>query len=386
MRKHLVTRLFSLVVLVVLASACAAPATPTPPPTPTQPPTAVPLPTVPPTPALPTPTRAPTMTPTQAPTATPSQPSPTPVPPTKTPVPATPRPAATATPPKPPAPTGSIAYHVNDKGIDVIRVISLDSNTVTPLVDIGPVMDLTLRTNARPGDFSPDNSKFAYIYVTAPGQSDVLKVLDLRNPDARTNTRSLYSSEAKGGLSSPTWSPDGSRLAFIRMRNNQQFWAVDVINADGSGRADLRTNTLGEQFRGGIAWSKLGVLAFAQNLGTPNEVYSLFTDGGGLTNLSKALEVDDGAPSWSPDGKLIAFTSNRDKAQQIYVMNADGTGVRRVSQGGFNDMSPVWSPDGKWLAFASFRENSTDVYIMDTNGGNVKRITTGGGDLPTWSH
>ncbi len=66
-------------------------------------------------------------------------------------------------------------------------------------------------------------------------------------------------------------------------------------------------------------------------------------------------------------------------------MNADGTGARRVSDSPFADFSPAWAPDGNWITFASIRESSTDVYIMDLQGSNVRRITTGGADHPIWA-
>jgi Tol biopolymer transport system component len=292
--------------------------------------------------------------------------------------------AVTAT--RPPAPKGSIAYHLNDNGIDRVRVINLDNNSTTPLVDIGPVMDLTYRTNAAYGAWSPDNSMFAYISTVSPGGSNILRVIDFKSGA----TRSLYSSDAGGGLSSPTWSPDGKKIAFIRLAGNQRVWAIDVVNADGTKcsekfECEITTNTQGEQFRGGLAWSSQGIYVLAINSTGPSNVYTMFMDGGGRTNLTNH-PADDSTPIWSPDGKLIAFTSNRDGKPQIYVMNADGSNLRKVSQGDFPDFSPTWSPDGNWIAFASVRNNSTDIYMMDVNGGNVTRLTTTGGDRPVWSH
>ncbi len=91
-----------------------------------------------------------------------------------------------------------------------------------------------------------------------------------------------------------------------------------------------------------------------------------------------------GEPSWSRDGRLIAFVSRRDGHSHIYVMRADGTHVRRVTDGTSDDDGPAWAPDRRRIAFS--RERA--LYVVATAGGAARRLGRGiGGDAgnPTWS-
>jgi TolB protein len=91
-------------------------------------------------------------------------------------------------------------------------------------------------------------------------------------------------------------------------------------------------------------------------------------------------------PAFSPDGSKIAFTSNRDGNPEIYVMNRDGSGLRRLTNNPAIDVTPTWSPTGTQLAFTSDRSGSPQIYVMNADGTGQQKITGESYcDRPTWS-
>jgi hypothetical protein len=122
-------------------------------------------------------------------------------------------------------------------------------------------------------------------------------------------------------------------------------------------------------------WSPDGrTIAFDSDRSGQTQVYAMDTDGSNQRLLI-------GGPgrsfvgSWAPDGTKLAFASDRDGNFEIYVAAADGTGVTRLTDNAASDYDPKWSPDGRRLLFVSFRDGEAELYLMDASGGYATNVT-----------
>ncbi len=87
------------------------------------------------------------------------------------------------------------------------------------------------------------------------------------------------------------------------------------------------------------------------------------------------IPTNDSDAAWSPDGRRIAFVSDRDGLGEIYVMNADGSGQTNLTNNPADDLDPAWSPDGKRITFASERDGDYEIYVMNADGSGQTRLT-----------
>jgi Tol biopolymer transport system component len=116
------------------------------------------------------------------------------------------------------------------------------------------------------------------------------------------------------------------------------------------------------------------------------DIYVVNADGTGRRRLTRD-PAEEFSPAWSPDGTRIALSRFTGRHFQIFVMGADGSGARRLTTGGSAATDAAWSPDGRRIAFTRC-SSSCDIYVMDASGGGEIRLTRGeppGDEAPTWS-
>ncbi len=177
----------------------------------------------------------------------------------------------------------------------------------------------------------------------------------------------------------PTWSPDGTRIV---VSGGNYLEAIDLA----TGAAQFLNQGSGGVLGQGATFSPTGgkiLLAWG------TEVFTVNPDGTGKTVLETgAAGSVSQLPAYSPTGNKVAFASNRSGDSEIYVMNADGTGLSQLTKSAGDDSGPTWSPDGKRISFWSTRTGRAQIWSMGASGGNPTQLSPSGywQASPAYSH
>jgi hypothetical protein len=163
---------------------------------------------------------------------------------------------------------------------------------------------------------------------------------------------------------SPSWSPDGRRLAYVAPAAGG-LPDVYVSDADGKNRSPLTRTPL--QAEATPRWAPDGKRLVVER---DERLFVIRADLRGERFLANGRE-----PAWSQRGNRIAFVSNRDGVEDLYLVRPTGRGVRRLTTSPAIESQPAWSPDGRRLAYVAFEGQSTDVYVLDVVSGTLARLT-----------
>jgi Tol biopolymer transport system component len=209
--------------------------------------------------------------------------------------------------------------------------------------------------------WSPDGSRLAFV-------------------SRRSGDEEIYVGRADGSLVkrltrspgpdlSPAWSSDGRRIAFSR---KAEIW---TMNADGTSQRTLVRKGRVWHEHHSPAWQGSRIVYSSNRVSNFNaELFAVPAKRLTFTKGSDGVLGDDGMPDFSPDGRRIAFTSNRDQQGEIYVMNADGSGQRRLTRRPGDDWAPDFSPDGSQVAFTQLPGT---IWVMRADGTGLRRLTSG---------
>ena len=192
-----------------------------------------------------------------------------------------------------------------------------------------------------------------------------------------TNVRAVKGTPA--GSFNPTWSPDGSRIAFAMLGDDET--SIAVIGEDGTGLRELASSSDPDEFYWVPDWSPDGAWILFEARSFPRRrLLAVRPDGSGLHQVA-ALNTGNHCicADWSPGGTRIAYQAPAPHATsdrpEIWVMNADGRNRVQLTRNRTRDENPDWSPDGKRIAFYSERTGNAEIYVIPAAGGQARRVT-----------
>jgi len=200
--------------------------------------------------------------------------------------------------------------------------------------------------------------------------------IDGNNIRRLTNVKNVWDS-------APVWSPDGKTIVFAReYKDLNGAWQEEVwfMNADGTEQRQLKAlEGRSPEF------TQDGRLLF-QSKASPSQISIANIDGSNVIQLTND-DTDNMSPKISPDGLQIAYLSNRDGNQEVYMMNLDGSSQKRLTKNDIQEWGPAWSTDGSKVFFSSQNVHGFyDLYKVNKDGSSIKKILSSASQAATVYH
>ena len=246
------------------------------------------------------------------------------------------------------SPSGRIVFTCYIQQIDQICLMNADGSGRQQLTDFDATSFYA--------SLSPDGHTI-YFVSRQSGSFDIYSMnLEGKGLERLTN--------GVGTLYAPELSPNGERIIFTN--NGNGIW---IMRADGG-----NPHALTHRDDIDPTWSADGsMIAFASSRSGERQLYVMNADGSEINQITD-LNNMGGRSTWSPDGTKLAFYRGPAGDRNIFIVNVDGTGVTRLTNSGDN-LGPSWSPDGNWIAFTSFRDGNNEIYIIHPDGTGLTRLT-----------
>ena len=280
------------------------------------------------------------------------------------------------------ASNGKILFTRSVTGI--AKVFIVDPTNIGSETCLGMCIDANDSRDGQNAAWSPDGTTIAF---TRLGE------IWLMNADG-SNQRRIVAGGVTGD--SATFSSNGTKIAFTKICascGNQFLKDIWMMNADGTGQTQLTNATHGDS---NPSWQPGGTtIAFTRQFANGAQIYTVTTSNT-ENQLTSVVNANSKNARWSPDGTKLVFESDRDTGfgarPDIYVMNAQGSNVQRITNDNFDDHNPTFSPDGSmiaWLSGSRPETSNNKLFVMNAaDGSNQHLITIGtGGDgftTPSW--
>ena len=199
----------------------------------------------------------------------------------------------------------------------------------------------------------------------------------------------LWMSDKARFAGAPAWSLDGKRVAIAMFTEANWSYTTFILDLQTRRVTNMTAKTPKGIVHAAVVWSPdgrwIGYTGYHEDSPANFDVFKQNVASGKVINLTNSPKNHDSRPSWSPDGKKLAFSSTRDgletadREKFIYIMDVDGKNeIQLTDDYPARDSYPQWSPDGKKIAFLSYGRTGPyriDLYMMDPDGSNIERLT-----------